>query len=172
MAFDFLAAPPAVEVSVASRLPPDHLADRLRGAAAGRRTSSPGAEGPYVVQLSGSVRGRAVDVIALPRRADGHLERQLMPLAVIGRIEPAPDGSIMTVAVSVPATSRLVWAATVLGMFALLALTGGWLVLLMSGGFFALVAFAWFAITRWSQRFSLRAVPALEALLAEIARGG
>jgi hypothetical protein len=168
----WLTRPEGVERAIESGLDPDALAARLADAAAKGRRTARNDGSPYVVRLGGAVGGRAVELEARLLRADGSAGRPKGPLLVTGRIDERPGGgSTLRVRIAPDDRPTLAWVIAIPALAAVLMAAAGLAPL-------AIVAVAGLAVpnvlgaVRAGQRFPLRSLSLVEALLEEIAGGG
>jgi len=162
--------PRPVAIHLTSAVPPDHLADRLRGAASRRVLSEPFDEGRRVFVLGGRVIGRSVEIRAHPRLVNGGADRRPLDLRAVGAVEPDGTGSrlVGTIQASVRPTMAFL-VAFLVGVSAV-AVVGGiawWFV----AGLVGAAGICWLAILRGGQRVALRWAPELTAMLQAIAAG-
>jgi hypothetical protein len=163
--------PAAVGRSLDSARPPDDLAALLRGAAAQGRQSSRVDGSAYIVRLDGTVVGRSVDLVARILRGDGTPGRPKTPLRITGEINERPGGSTLDVAIAPDDRLTLRWVVGV-PLAAILVMVAGHLPIVAVALIGGLAVPNFLLAIRAGQRFALRSVSQVEALLETIVRGG
>ena len=167
----WLRRPEGVERSIASGRSAADLATALRDAAARGQTSTRVDGSPYVVRLGGTVDGRGVAPEARLLRADGTPGRPKRPLAISGEVRDRPGGSLLHVRIAPDDRRTLAWVVAIPAIAVGLMLAARVplpVVVLVT----ALAVPNVLAAIRAGQRFPLRSVSLVEALLEAIAGGG
>jgi hypothetical protein len=167
----WLRRPEGLDRAIDSVRSVDELGAAYREAAARGRRSACVDGSPYVVQLGGSVDGTTVDLAARILRADGARQRPKTRLRATGSIRARPGGSALEVRIAPDDRRTAAWALGVPGAAVALMLVAGIPILgvVLVGGL--AVPNVLLAI-RSGQRFVLRSLSQVEALLEAIAHGG
>jgi hypothetical protein len=164
----WLRRPEAVERSIESGRSAPDLAAALHDAATRRRTSTRVDGSPYIVRLGGTVDGRNVALEARLLRADGTPGRPKRPLVITGDVRDRPGGSLLHVRIAPDDRRTLAWVVAIPAIAVGLMLAARVpppLVALIA----ALSVPNVLAAIRAGQRFPLRSVSLVEALLEAIA---
>jgi hypothetical protein len=165
-----LSPPPGEDRAIDSERSPAELAGLIRDAATRGRVSSRVDGSPYVVRLGGTVDGLTVDLEARLLRADGSAGRPKRPLRVTGAVREGPGGSTLDVRIAPDDRSTITWVVAIPAVAVVLMLLARVPPLAISLIGSLAVPNVLLAV-RASQRFPLRYVSQVEALLEAIARG-
>ena len=163
--------PEGLDRAITSVHSADDLAAAYREAADRGRRSARVDGSPYVVQLGGSVEGMAVDLVVRILRADGGRQRPKTRLRATGSIRAGDGGSTLEVRIAPDDRRTAAWTMGVPAAAVALMLVAGVPVagVIVVGGL--AVPNVLLAI-RSGQRFVLRSLSQVEALLEAIAHGG
>jgi hypothetical protein len=163
--------PAGLERRIDSDLPATELAGRLARAAAEGRTSTRMDGSPYIVRLGGTVTRAGVDLEARLLRADGTRGRPKRPLRILGRVTDQAAGSTLDVRIVPDDRSTWIWLVAIPALTVVLMLLARIAPVAIGLIGVATVPYVVLAV-RAGQRFALRYVSQVEALLEAIARGG
>ena len=163
--------PDGLERTIESDRPATELAGRLAAAAAHGRVSSRMDGSPYIVQLGGRLDGADVELEARLLRADGTRGRPKRPLRILGRVVDRPGGSELAVRIVPDDRSTATWVVAIPALTVVLMLLARVPVAAIVLVGVLTIPYVLVAV-RAGQRFALRYVSQVEALLEAVARGG